>query len=105
MLALTSALTLNTNTQSCREVEGLAPTPSKAALEAPGVEPRLLDAAAKPAAALAAAGGAALASSGWGGGGGGATSGGSKAQKGQPRKPLGKLDNRGSGKASVLRAR
>lgn len=95
------------NTQSRREVEGLAPTPSKAALEAPGVEPRLLDAAAKPAAPLAAAGGAALASSGWGGGGGGggATSGGSKSQKGQPRKPLGKLDNRGSGKASVLRAR
>ncbi|PRW32980.1 retinoblastoma-associated -like [Chlorella sorokiniana] len=94
--------------------EGLAPTPSKAALEAPLVEPRLpeatakpaaprlLDATAKPAASLAAAGGAALAAAGWGG----AASGGSKAQKGQPRKPLGKLDNKGnSGKGSVLRAR
>lgn len=69
------------------------------------MEPRLLDAAAaKPAAPLAAAAGGpagpALVSSGLGG----AASGGSKLGKGQPRKPLGKLD-KNSGKGSVLRAR
>ena len=45
-----------------RDDEGMGPTPSKAALEAPqGEQPRQLDATAKPAAALAAAGAAALA--------------------------------------------
>ena len=95
----------------CRE--GLPPTPPKVALEAPQAEPaaagpasgtappRLLDAAAKPAAVLAAAGGTALEL---------ASGAAGQKDKGQPRKPLGKLDNhasggRGSGRGSVLRPR